>query len=137
MPKNNVKNSALIYSDYDYSQIFKELGRNVRSLREQMGLTLDDVSEQTHIDRTTLSRLENGAQNPKFGTVLSVACVLGTDPASLCPTLFAGASSEASWTNLHTLFLRLPDERRLEAYRCMEAMLIGLHHQHLSRLENL
>src|SRR5438128_12694055 len=41
-----------------------ELGGAVRRRREQQGLSLRDVAEQTNVSASTLSRIENGTGKP-------------------------------------------------------------------------
>ncbi|HUE81679.1 MAG TPA: helix-turn-helix transcriptional regulator [Pyrinomonadaceae bacterium] len=41
-----------------------ELGRSVRRKREEMGLSLRDVANETGVSASTLSRIENGTGKP-------------------------------------------------------------------------
>jgi transcriptional regulator with XRE-family HTH domain len=41
-----------------------ELGRAIRRKREQMGLSLRDVADETGVSASTLSRIENGTGKP-------------------------------------------------------------------------
>ena len=55
-------------------EVFCEL----RSLREKQGLSLADIAERTGIDRSTLSKLENGLrENFTLDTVLRYAHAVG------------------------------------------------------------
>ena len=38
----------------------EELGRAIRRRREELGLSLRDVADQTNVSASTLSRIENG-----------------------------------------------------------------------------
>ena len=42
----------------------KELGRAIKRKREQMGLSLRDVANETQVSASTLSRIENGTGKP-------------------------------------------------------------------------
>jgi transcriptional regulator with XRE-family HTH domain len=42
----------------------EELGRAIRRKREQMGLSLRDVADETDVSASTLSRIENGTGKP-------------------------------------------------------------------------
>lgn len=63
--------------------------RNLRQLRHDQGLTLQQVAERAHIDVSTLSRLEAGKRRlaidhlPGLARALDVTVddILGTDPA--------------------------------------------------------
>src|SRR5687767_11518368 len=41
-----------------------ELGRAIRRKREEMGLSLRDVADETKVSASTLSRIENGTGKP-------------------------------------------------------------------------
>ena len=42
----------------------QELGRAIRRRREELGLSLRDVADQTKVSASTLSRIENGTGKP-------------------------------------------------------------------------
>ena len=42
----------------------KELGRAIKRKREEMGLSLRDVANETEVSASTLSRIENGTGKP-------------------------------------------------------------------------
>src|SRR5919202_5822360 len=42
----------------------EELGRAVRRRREELGLSLRDVADETSVSASTLSRIENGTGKP-------------------------------------------------------------------------
>jgi transcriptional regulator with XRE-family HTH domain len=42
----------------------EELGRAIRRRREELGLSLRDVADQTSVSASTLSRIENGTGKP-------------------------------------------------------------------------
>ena len=53
------------------------LGRQVRRLRKDAGLTQDVVAEHCGIFRTYLSRIENGTANPSVTVDAALATTLG------------------------------------------------------------
>jgi len=53
------------------------LGRQVRRLRKDAGLTQDVVAEHCGIFRTYLSRIENGTANPRVTVLAALATMLG------------------------------------------------------------
>jgi hypothetical protein len=62
----------------DLPESLKESLLRLRDLREQLALSLTDVSEQTGLDRSTVSRLERAMIfNPTLGTVARYAKALG------------------------------------------------------------
>lgn len=50
-----------------------DVGPRLRRIRGRRGVTLADVSEQTGISKSTLSRLENGQRRPTLELLLSLA----------------------------------------------------------------
>lgn len=49
----------------------------IKELRKRKGLTLDDMSELTGINRATLNRYENGKSEPKLNTWVDLANYFG------------------------------------------------------------
>lgn len=52
----NAKNSSFINT--------KELGRAIKRKREELGISLRDVANETQVSASTLSRIENGTGKP-------------------------------------------------------------------------
>ena len=42
----------------------EELGRAIRRRREELGISLRDAANETAVSASTLSRIENGTENP-------------------------------------------------------------------------
>jgi ribosome-binding protein aMBF1 (putative translation factor) len=59
---------------FDVQKAFQALKRE----REQRGLRIDDVAERSGLDRSVVSRLENGKQdNPTVATLMRYAAAVG------------------------------------------------------------
>jgi transcriptional regulator with XRE-family HTH domain len=58
----------------------KDVGRRVRALREQAGLTLLEVADKIGLSQGQMSRLENGHQAFRSAILLQLAEVLGVRP---------------------------------------------------------
>ena len=54
----------------------QSLGRRIRELREDAGLTQGVLAERSAIGRVTLVRIEKGEQSPRFSTLSAVAGAL-------------------------------------------------------------
>src|SRR5438045_4695044 len=54
-----------------------ELGRSIRRKREQKGLSLRDVADETGVSASTLSRIENGTGKPDADNIARLAAWLG------------------------------------------------------------
>lgn len=59
------------------------LGERVRRLREELGMTQEQLATAAGIGRITLVRIENGAQSPRYGTLVALAKALRRQPADL------------------------------------------------------
>lgn len=58
--------------------ILSELGKNIRDLRKDKGLSQENLAKQADISRATLSKLENGyIANVSIVTVNQILSILG------------------------------------------------------------
>lgn len=57
----------------------RRLAAELRRLREEAGLTQEEVSERTGKDRSTLYRLENAQQRPQRSTLIQLLDLYGVD----------------------------------------------------------
>lgn len=56
------------------------VGARVRMIRETLGLSQDDLSKRTRLDRTSITNIEIGRQRLLLQTVEELARALGTTP---------------------------------------------------------
>jgi transcriptional regulator with XRE-family HTH domain len=61
----------------DLDDAITAAGPRLRALRRQRDLTLDELSEQTDISKSTLSRLESGGRRPTLELLLPLARIYG------------------------------------------------------------
>jgi transcriptional regulator with XRE-family HTH domain len=61
----------------------KELGDNIRKLRELKGFTQQNLADELDIDQKTISRIEQGAISPKFDLLVSISKALNVKLSSL------------------------------------------------------
>jgi len=61
----------------------KIVGRNVRRLREEAGLSQEKLALEAELDRTYVSGVERGVRNPTVTVVARIAKALKTDPDRL------------------------------------------------------
>lgn len=66
--------------DLKRQQIF---GKHVKRLREEKGLSQDDVAARCRVTKGSLSVIENGNRNFSFSTLLALAKALEVEPKSL------------------------------------------------------
>ncbi len=59
------------------------LGRNVRKLRTEKGLSQEELAFRAGMKRSYLSDLERGTRNPTVRALARLAMALETDPSNL------------------------------------------------------
>jgi len=67
----------------DFKKLQAVLSGNVRSLRQARNLTQEQLAFEADVDRTYVSQLERGVNNPSMFVLWRVASALGTDVATL------------------------------------------------------
>lgn len=78
----------------------RELGKNIRTLREGRGMTQDSFAELLHVTRQTVSNYENGRSQPDLDMLAAIARVLDTDVNAL---LGAGSNKKTVRHKMNTL----------------------------------
>ena len=68
----------------------KEIGATVRAIRKELGITTTVLGKKVGISQAQISRLENGQQGFRSGTLVKIAKVLKVPPFRLFMT-------EAEW----------------------------------------
>ena len=61
----------------------KQLGRAIRTLREEQKLSQGDLAEGAEVHRTYINEIEKGIRNPSVTTVVRIAKVLDIEPSEL------------------------------------------------------
>ena len=64
-----------------YEQEIKAFGKRLRELREAKNLSQLDLEIQSGINRTEISRIENGQKNIEFATIVKLAIALDVNIA--------------------------------------------------------
>jgi len=67
----------------DWRQI---VGRNVRQLRQDRGLTQEQLAFEAQLDLTYVGGIERGRRNPSLLVLVRLAAALGVLPADLVHT---------------------------------------------------
>ena len=68
-----------------------ELADNVKSCRNRLGLSQEDLADAAGLHRTYISGIERGIRNPSISIVAKLAKALGVEPADLLGGKGAGA----------------------------------------------
>ena len=100
------------------------LGKLVRSLRKQRGLTQADLAEQTGIDTATLSKIENGHSMPNKNTIANLLHKLNFDPGGVVPILLS--EKEARHEELKSKIYGLTDMQNPEHLQKLKDFLAEL-----------
>lgn len=65
------------------NKISKKLGRNIKRIREEKGMTQGDIHRATGMDRGYISRVESGLKNPTISNLEKIAEALKVSPDEL------------------------------------------------------
>lgn len=60
-----------------------DLGKAIRRLREQRGLTQEGLAHEAGSTAATIGAIERGLSNPSWGTVEAIAAALGVPVSTL------------------------------------------------------
>lgn len=55
------------------------IGKNVRKIRKEKGISILDLSKKTNLSKSTISDLETGKSSPTIDTLMKIADALGVD----------------------------------------------------------
>jgi len=55
----------------------KKLGKNLRRIRTEKGMSQGDICRVLNLDRAHICNIENGKQNPTLDTIAKIAKALG------------------------------------------------------------
>lgn len=70
----------------DSAQVAADVGRRLRALRTERGLTLSELARQAGLGKGTLSELETGQRNPTLDTLFAVTSALRLPLSAALPT---------------------------------------------------
>ena len=64
---------------YNFTEILKQFGRNVKAERVRKGLSQETLAEKTSVNREYISRIERGLQNMSLLKITELANYLNAD----------------------------------------------------------
>jgi DNA-binding XRE family transcriptional regulator len=70
------------------------LGKRIKELRAEKGVSQDDLSRATDVHPTAIGRLERGAREPRLTTILRIADGLDVSPGELLDQLDEGTGEQ-------------------------------------------
>jgi transcriptional regulator with XRE-family HTH domain len=56
-----------------HQHIYKCLGKVIQARRKRLGISQEELAEETGVDRAFISNVEHGKRNPSFGKVSHIA----------------------------------------------------------------
>jgi len=62
---------------------FERMGENIRKQREAKGIKQEWLAMKVNLDKSEISRIENGKRNTSVKMLLLIATVLEMDPSQL------------------------------------------------------
>ncbi len=60
-------------------------GRRLRAVREQRGMSLDDLGHEAKVHPTAIWRMEHGGREPRLASIERLAAGLDVEPGALLP----------------------------------------------------
>lgn len=63
--------------------IQRQVGLNVRKLRQKRGWSQEELAHESHLHRTYISGVERGVRNPTVSVLQEIAAALDVPPARL------------------------------------------------------
>ena len=76
--------------------VLRDFGAAVRALRDEAGLSQEDLAHRAGLDRTYVSGVERGVRNPTLKVIDRLAQALGTDATGLFQRIRRSDSSEGA-----------------------------------------
>jgi transcriptional regulator with XRE-family HTH domain len=70
----------------DLVAFYKYLGASIRTNRERLRLSQDELARSVGLTRTSLTNIEKGRQHPPLHTFCEIAQRLKVDPSALLPS---------------------------------------------------
>lgn len=65
--------------------LYRQFGRRLRDLREEAGLTQDQIAERVKLKRTSITNIERGRQHIALHQLFLLAAAVGKSPTELLP----------------------------------------------------
>ncbi|WP_336659818.1 helix-turn-helix domain-containing protein [Leucobacter sp. USHLN153] len=72
-----------------HSDAAVKIGRRLREVRQQLGISLEDLGELSQISWASIGRIERGVSSPTVETLVRIATALDVDPGAFLSDLTA------------------------------------------------
>jgi transcriptional regulator with XRE-family HTH domain len=71
--------------EFEYQELLKQLGGRIRTIREERGLSQEELGFRSDLHRTYISEIELGQKNPTYLTLIKIAKALSMSIFDLIP----------------------------------------------------
>ena len=71
--------------EFEYQELLKQLGGKIRTIREERGLSQEELGFRSDLHRTYISEIELGQKNPTYLTLIKIAKALSMSIFDLIP----------------------------------------------------
>ena len=88
----------------DIRTINANLGERIQALRNEQGLSQDCLALMVGLDRSNLSKIENGSGNPSFTTLVKLSLGLGVTLSEL----MSGIDPRPPKNEVSYMFVKMP-----------------------------
>jgi transcriptional regulator with XRE-family HTH domain len=103
----------------DIQPFYAQVGKRIRTVREERGLTQEALASLVNLTRTSITNIEKGRQKLMLHTFVAVAAALRISPAALLPET-AATSDDAVEAMLRNLPIEEKDWIRTALKAVME-----------------
>lgn len=97
----------------DWSEQTAELGRRIRELRRQSGLTLQALAEAAGVSRSLISQVERGKAVPSVSSLIALAEALNCSASAFFPSRSADGGTDQYGRRL---VVKASDRRRVRVF---------------------
>lgn len=85
-----------------HSDAAVKIGRRVREVRHQLGISLEDLGELAQISWTSIGKIERGVSSPTAESLVRIATALEVDPGAF----LTGITADDYGTRAHQVTVR-------------------------------
>lgn len=99
-------------------EIYKIIGERIRTLRESLHITQEELANQINMRRTSITNLEAGRQRIPIDALYTIAGLLGVSVFDLLPENHPDPAISKAFTELREV-----EQRRLELINKLKSQL--------------
>ncbi|MCK6588224.1 MAG: helix-turn-helix domain-containing protein, partial [Polyangiaceae bacterium] len=125
--KNRLRGPSKNRKKNDFSREIAAFGEFVRTLRQELGITIEELAERADLSNNHVSEIERAKTNPRLDTIEALAAALGLAPRALVDETQAEAEAFGpKGREFVSLFEPLPPDLQADIVLILR-MLTGRH----------